>query len=157
MDGLAPADLAAGAPLVLRAAPVTALLRNRRQERPVEDSDALPAPAVRASMRQAARRGAMPAARTTLRFAAGCCRYPGTGFERDRADSSIAALARLAAGSDGPAFAIFSGDQIYADATAGVFEVQGRLEKIASRYESAFSTPWFGRLAATDPALHDRG
>jgi phosphodiesterase/alkaline phosphatase D-like protein len=86
-----------------------------------------------------------------LRFAAGCCRYPGTPFERDRADAAIEMLVERAGSPDGPAFAIFSGDQIYADATAGVFETQGRREKVAARYESAFSTPAFRELARRIP------
>lgn len=116
--------------------------RQRRQVRAIDECNASIAPAAQASM---------DATGTSLAFAAGCCRYPGTLFERDRADKSIESMAALAWDTAGPAFAIFSGDQIYADATAGVFEVQDRSEKISARYESAYATPSFRKLASRIP------
>ncbi len=149
LQGLAQSRIEAAEFERLRLIAAAPPLRKRRYERPVEESAAVPGPGVRASMKPAA--GSSPATRTTLRFAAGCCRYPGTPFERDRADAAIEMLAERAKCPDGPSFAIFSGDQIYADATAGVFETQGRREKVAARYESAFSTPAFRELARRIP------
>jgi hypothetical protein len=149
LQGLAQSRTAAAEFERLRLIAAAPLLRRPRYDRRVEESAAVPGPAVRASMRPVA--GSSPATRRTLRFAAGCCRYPGTPFERDRADAAIEMLAQLARCPDGPAFAIFSGDQIYADATAGVFETQGRREKVAARYESAFATPAFRELARRIP------
>jgi alkaline phosphatase D len=43
------------------------------------------------------------------------------------------------------------GDQIYADATAGVIDAEDRLEKYTSRYYEAFDAPGFRRLARRLP------
>ena len=150
LQGLAASQAAAEALDRVQRASDAPPLRKPRHERTVEKSAVAPGPAVRASMK-AARASGPPTARTTLRFAAGCCRYPGTPFERDRADAAIEMLAARAKCPDGVAFAIFSGDQIYADATAGVFETQGRREKVAARYESAYATPAFRELARRIP------
>ena len=155
LQGLAESQAAAEQFERLRLTAAAPLLRKPRHRRTVAKGAVVPGPAVRASMKvpagSSAPSSASPSARTTLRFAAGSCRYPGTPFERDRADAAIALLAARAKDPDGPAFAIFSGDQVYADATAGVFETQGRREKVAARYESAFSTPAFRELARRLP------
>jgi len=97
---------------------------------------------------------ALPAARPAeahgLRFAAGCCRHPGMGFDRERADRALAALAQEAAG-ERLDLALMLGDQIYADATAGVIDAEDRLEKYTSRYYEAFDAPGFRRLARRLP------
>ena len=150
LQGLTAAQAAADALDRVQCASDAPPLRKPRHERTVEKSAVVLGPAVRASMK-AMRASSPPTARTTLRFAAGCCRYPGTPFERDRADAALEMLAARAKCPDGVAFAIFSGDQIYADATAGIFETQGRREKVAARYESAYATPAFRELARRVP------
>jgi hypothetical protein len=154
LTALAESEEAAAAASAAWLASAAPLLRKRRPLRGIQDCVARPGPAVRASMSTTSP-GSDPAAastaRRTLCFAAGSCRYPGTPFERDRADASLELLEVRAGRADGPAFVIFSGDQIYADATAGVFEVQGRREKVAARYEGAFSAEAFRRLARRLP------
>ena len=150
LQGLADADAAAEDLRRLHLESPTPPLRKPLRSRTIDSSAAAPGPAVRASMR-ATVEATSPAGRTTLRFAAGCCRYPGTAFERERADSAIELLAARGQSPDGVAFAIFSGDQIYADATAGVFDTLGRREKVAARYESAYGTPAFSELARRLP------
>lgn len=82
-----------------------------------------------------------------LAFAAACCRHPGVGFDRDLADRALAALAARV----DPSFVFMLGDQIYADATAGVLDVDERVEKYAARYDMAFGSDGFRRLAARLP------
>jgi PhoD-like phosphatase len=92
-----------------------------------------------------------PPAPAELCFAAACCRYPGMGFDRQLSDRALGALARLAEDGKAPAFALMLGDQIYADATAGVFDVGAVLEKYTARYDSAFGSPEFRRLTRRLP------
>ena len=125
-------------------------LRKPYGHRTIEHCTVAPGLAVRTSMR-AAREPSGFAGRTILRFAAGCCRYPGTPFERERADLALERLAARVEDVDGIALAIFSGDQIYADATAGVFDTLERREKVAARYESAYAAPAFQALARRLP------
>lgn len=122
---------------------------SRKQLAPATDREweAAPAATVVALARSAADRPQD----SGLCFAAACCRYPGTRFERELADRSLVALAQSAAASEGPAFALFTGDQIYADATAGVFDVESRFERFSSRYEQAFGSIGFRRLATSLP------
>jgi hypothetical protein len=86
-----------------------------------------------------------------LAFAAGCCRHPGLDFDRDLADRALSALARRAAEDDGPELVLMLGDQIYADATAGVIDAEDRLEKYTARYCDAFQSAGFRRLARRAP------
>jgi hypothetical protein len=88
---------------------------------------------------------------SVLTFAAGCCRHPGTGFERARASRTLEALAAAARDEHGPAFALFVGDQIYADATAGVFDVANKFEKYSNSYHTAFDADAFRHCASTLP------
>ncbi|MCC7100942.1 MAG: alpha/beta fold hydrolase [Rubrivivax sp.] len=57
-----------------------------------------------------------------LCFALGSCQYPPGLFDEQPAGASLRRLAAEPAGADGPAFVTLIGDQIYADATGGVFE-----------------------------------
>lgn len=97
-----------------------------------------------------ATRGQLASARS-LAFAAGCCRHPGTGLERELSGRGLQALAAAADSPDGPAFALLTGDQIYADATGGIFDVEERLEKFVARYERAFAAKAFRSLASRVP------
>lgn len=84
-----------------------------------------------------------------LVFAAGSCRHPGVGFDRDRIDAALRGIARHARG--GLDLAVMLGDQIYVDAAAGVLDGEDRLEKYALRYDAAYASPGFRELASTVP------
>jgi len=101
------------------------------QRRPKAPGETRPTPKERAGRIELCE-AVLPAAHgdsPLLRFAAGCCRHPGMGFDRELADRSLDALAQLATGGDGPELVLMLGDQIYADATAGVIDAEDRLEK----------------------------
>ncbi len=87
-----------------------------------------------------------------LAFLAGGCKHPGlTGFERDRADGSFNEIVRQFDETQ-PRFMLMLGDQIYADARAGVMETQSSIEKLLPRYRSAFgSSMGFKELARRLP------
>lgn len=87
-----------------------------------------------------------------LRFLAACCRYPGMAFEADRADAALGRINELLHGDEAHRdFMLLVGDQIYADATAGLFDVASPVEKFRMRYEQAFATCEFRKLAAQLP------
>lgn len=87
-----------------------------------------------------------------LTFFAAACRHPGlTGFEYARADESLL-KAGASAGSRHPRFMLLLGDQIYADARAGIIDTQSPIEKLLPRYRDAFgSSRGFRLLAQTLP------
>jgi hypothetical protein len=87
----------------------------------------------------------------SLRFAAGCCRYPGVTFDREQADLTLSALEIQAGNPEGPAFALMLGDQIYADSFNGVLDIADRLEKYISSYQRAFGSNAFAALARKLP------
>jgi hypothetical protein len=95
--------------------------------------------------------------RVTL--ALGSCRYPGWVFDRNRADEAFGALADLlrpakpAAPDDiAPPSALFLvGDQIYADATAGVFDPKTRRERFYEAYREAWTAPHARRVLSQLP------
>jgi hypothetical protein len=87
----------------------------------------------------------------SIAFAVGCCRHPGNGFERDLSGRSLQALASAADSPVGPAFALLTGDQIYADATGGIFDVEERFEKFVARYQRAFDAEAFRAVASRMP------
>jgi cholesterol oxidase len=75
-----------------------------------------------------------------LRFAVASCRYPGWLFDRKLADATFGALRSHAA--QAPLSALFLvGDQIYADATAGVFDPRDRRERFYEAYREAWTAP----------------
>jgi hypothetical protein len=86
-----------------------------------------------------------------LTFAAGCCRHPGVEFDRELADRALAAVAAHADKHGDVAFVCMLGDQIYADATAGVLDVDERLEKYTTRYDAAFDSKGFRNLTSRLP------
>ena len=78
-----------------------------------------------------------------LAFALGSCRYPGSPFEKDASDRLFAAI--LAQANDWRVenaldFAMFVGDQIYADATANVFDTTEVVERYWERYRNALGS-----------------
>jgi cholesterol oxidase len=86
-----------------------------------------------------------------LRFLAAACRHPGlTLVERDRADASLHAAAGAASGAR---FMALLGDQIYADARAGLFDTDSEIERVVPRYRQAFGSRGFRTLASRLP-LH---
>lgn len=84
--------------------------------------------------------------RPALCFALASCQYPPGLFDEQPAG---AALRRLCDGLDGkaaPAFLVLAGDQIYADATAGVFEPVGQAPAAQAApdidYDQAYELNW---------------
>jgi choline dehydrogenase-like flavoprotein len=93
-----------------------------------------------------------PSPANSLRFLASCCRYPGLEFEANRADAAFCRINQLLENDAGHRdFMLLVGDQIYADATAGVFDTASPIEKFRLRYEQAFGTREFRRLARQLP------
>jgi choline dehydrogenase-like flavoprotein len=98
-----------------------------------------------------------------VRFIAASCRHPGLAFEDGRSDASLRHIKSLLdasiKGEAGkgeasklvPALAVMLGDQIYADATAGVMDSPSAIEKIALRHRKAFATAGFAELTASLP------
>ena len=69
---------------------------------------------------------------------AGSCRHPGSPFEREASDRIFAAMAEQVKG--GAEHVLLLGDQIYADATADVFDTQEPGERYGGRYREAFTS-----------------
>jgi choline dehydrogenase-like flavoprotein/pimeloyl-ACP methyl ester carboxylesterase len=91
----------------------------------------------------------------TLRFFVGSCMYPGFLIDAHRADAMFEAVSKQEyAGKPStvfPAFMALTGDLIYADAAAGLFDVTSRVEKYPIRYRKAFRSPSFAKVARTLP------
>jgi len=93
-----------------------------------------------------------PSAGAGLRFAAGTCRHPGLAFEDTRADHSLECIGELAhESSPQPAFMLMLGDQIYADATAGMMDSPSAVEKIVLRHGKAFGSAGFMKVTSSLP------
>jgi choline dehydrogenase-like flavoprotein len=97
-----------------------------------------------------------------VRFLAGCCRYPGFPFDRHRVEDSVGRIMAcfLKSGSLNPyAFAIFLGDFIYADYTAGIVDPLNPVERFVERHRLALSRsnnearPAVGDLLAHVPVV----
>ena len=86
-----------------------------------------------------------------IAFAATCCRHPGMGWDSECIERTYEMLGDAARDPAGPASALLAGDQIYADATAGTFDVADRFEKFSVRYEDAFGARCFRRCASRLP------
>ncbi|WP_295546742.1 alkaline phosphatase D family protein [uncultured Pseudacidovorax sp.] len=85
-------------------------------------------------------------------FYAAACRHPGiSGFETARSDGSLAALTAAHAASGEARFMAMLGDQVYADARAGLFDTASELERILPRYRDALGSPGFRALAERLP------
>ncbi len=69
------------------------------------------------------------------------CRHPGNFFERDLSERIFAAMARETRGERPILAAVFSGDQIYADATANLGATRLPRERVTSLYAAAFKSP----------------
>lgn len=94
------------------------------------------------------------ASRDGVAFVVGSCRYPGSPFEREQSDSILAAVARHVDGVDG-LFGIdhllLVGDQIYADATADLFDTSDLRERFGERYREMLQSQNMARLVAGVP------
>jgi hypothetical protein len=86
---------------------------------------------------------ALDPGRTELAFAVASCRYAATVVDREAADAMFGKLRALVDGGarDRPALLLLVGDQIYADATAGVFDPKTGRERFYESYHEAWSSP----------------
>jgi len=82
--------------------------------------------------------------RTSLAFAVASCRYPGGVVDREVADGMFGKLRALIEDpreAEPPALLLLVGDQIYADATAGVFDPKAARERFYGAYHEAWTAP----------------
>jgi cholesterol oxidase len=89
-------------------------------------------------------------------FLVGSCRYPGSPFDEDLADSIFKPMCEQVDDSnpqadDGVDHVLLVGDQIYADATADAFDVRELRERFAKRYREAFKASAMRRLLGSVP------
>ncbi len=79
--------------------------------------------------------------RTALSFAVASCRFAATVVDREAADAMFGKLRALLENGapDRPALLLLVGDQIYADATAGVFDPRSSRERFYESYHEAWS------------------
>jgi alpha-beta hydrolase superfamily lysophospholipase len=75
-------------------------------------------------------------------FYVASCRYPGWLVDRDIADEAFAGMKRtFERRQEEPAALFLIGDQIYADATAGVFDPRDHRQRFYDAYQEAWSAP----------------
>lgn len=86
-----------------------------------------------------------------LAFLIGSCRYPGTMFENERADRPFLRMHERIAAGDPVGMVLMVGDQIYADATAGVLDTESARSRVVSRYQKAWSSQAFATLTGNLP------
>lgn len=88
-------------------------------------------------------------------FAAGSCRYSPTAIDRELADRTFGRLRqRLDAGESAglrPQMMLLTGDQIYADAYAGLFDPTSPLDRYDNQYREAWSAPNMRQLLSRLP------
>lgn len=77
------------------------------------------------------------------------CRYPGFAFESDRVDA--ASFTQIAARHADSSALLLLGDQIYADATASLFDKLTSMEKCQERYHALFRSPGFAAAVRSIP------
>jgi choline dehydrogenase-like flavoprotein len=82
----------------------------------------------------------------SIEFALACCRYSASLIDRERADASFGVLRGLLEPRDGAAarplsLLLLVGDQIYADATAGMFDPKNRRGRFDDSYREAWTAP----------------
>ena len=84
----------------------------------------------------------------SIDFAAASCRYPGMAIDAPRVDEAARELVAWSRSADAaaPRFALLLGDQIYADATAGVVDSANPVERFAMRHLAASSRGGRSRL-----------
>ena len=87
----------------------------------------------------------------TVRFFAATCRHPGlTELESLRSDHTLQALSEQQKNSRADLMWML-GDQIYADARAGLLDSESTIERLLPRYRKAFGSDAFRALARTLP------
>lgn len=91
-----------------------------------------------------------PSKDTRLRFALASCQYPPGLFDERPAAAAYQRLLADAVAPDGPQFLVLCGDQVYLDATAGLFDPVaasgGNNDVQDSQYDRSYELNW--RLAA---------
>jgi cholesterol oxidase len=85
-------------------------------------------------------RAQQPPATPALAFVCGSCWYPGTWFDRDVADRVFAHIRDHVRGPNGIDHLLLLGDQIYADATAAIFDIAEHRERYQESYRRAFTS-----------------
>lgn len=86
---------------------------------------------------------------TAFSLVATTCRYPGFAFESERVDA--ASFTQIAARHADSSALLLLGDQIYADATASLFDKLTSLEKYQERYHALFRSPGFAAAVRAMP------
>lgn len=86
-----------------------------------------------------------------FRFLAGSCRYPAQFMDAELSDEIYRGMLAQVEEGDGVDVVFLLGDQIYADATAGLTDSDDPEERYIERYRSAFGSPNFARLCASVP------
>lgn len=86
-----------------------------------------------------------------FRFLAGSCRYPAQFMDARLADEVYAGMLTHVERKDGVDLVFLLGDQIYADATAGLVDSDDPDERYIERYRTAFGSPYFARLCGSVP------
>ncbi|WP_096667653.1 alpha/beta fold hydrolase [Polaromonas sp. AET17H-212] len=81
--------------------------------------------------------------RGRLDFALASCRYPASLMDREQADAMFGRLRGFleTEGAGAPALLLLAGDQIYADATAGLFDAGNRRARFYDAYREAWTAP----------------
>jgi cholesterol oxidase len=101
---------------------------------------------------QAQTDGQQGQARAAVSWLATSCRWPGLPFERNAVDALAAHMHSHIRHAARPAQALMLlGDQIYADATANLFQVQEGDERLAQFYRDAWGSPQARALLAQLP------
>lgn len=85
-----------------------------------------------------------------VEFVTSCCRYPGLTVDQNRIDSALSTALGV---EPLPAFALMVGDQIYADATAGLTDPISPVERYFERYATAFGQQGMGKFLSRVPTL----
>lgn len=83
-----------------------------------------------------------------VEFVASCCRYPGLTVDQHRIDQALSFELKE---KSLPAFALMVGDQIYADATAGLTDPISAVERYFERYATAFGPQGMGPFLSHVP------
>lgn len=86
----------------------------------------------------------------SFKLIATTCRYPGFAFESQRVDE--ASFEKIVASHSDASAMLLLGDQIYADATASLFDKLTTLEKFKERYFTLFRSPGFAKAVRSIPA-----
>lgn len=83
--------------------------------------------------------------RDSIRFAVASCRFSASRVDREQADAMFGRLRDLldgpAALAEPPSLLLLAGDQIYADATAGMFDPKSRRERFNDSYREVWTAP----------------